>query len=168
MRVRAAVMRVTLTEDRPTDADDRRALLDRDRIVVGHAHRKLGAEAWVDRAEPFAQLAKRTERGPGGGRGVDQTADGHQARDPEMRKLEELAEAVLGGVRVEAGLRGVVVDVHLEQHGEWSVGSQLPGDAVEALRERHGIDGLDPTEQLDGAARLVRLQRPDELPGDLG
>ena len=55
-----------LAEQRPADADDRRALLDRDLEVVAHAHRQLRPEAPASaRAAARTSSRKRDERRAG-------------------------------------------------------------------------------------------------------
>ena len=49
--------------------------------------------------------------------------------------------------------------------GQRPTGAKLAGDPAESLGEVDRVHRLDDVEQLDGAARLVRLQRPDQVPG---
>ena len=53
-----------LAEQRPSDPDDRRALLDGDLEVVGHAHRQLGTEPSATGPQALGQLPQRGERRP--------------------------------------------------------------------------------------------------------
>src|SRR3954471_15611942 len=73
---RSASFRRPLAEQRATDPNDRRPLLDGDDVVVGHPHRQLRAETSVRGPEPGGQLPQGGERRPrllGIG---DQPADG--------------------------------------------------------------------------------------------
>ena len=60
--VRRVPMRA-LAEDRPTDPDERRALLDGDLEVIGHPHRELGTERRASRAQFLRDPAEVGERG---------------------------------------------------------------------------------------------------------
>jgi hypothetical protein len=51
-----------LAEEGPADADDRRALLDRNGEVVGHPHRQLRPEAGPRGPKPLRQHAQSGER----------------------------------------------------------------------------------------------------------
>ena len=126
------------SEDRAADANERRALLDGNRIVLAHAHRERRPESRVVGAQSLRQLAKRTERGTCQLRRRDEPANRHQAADHDARQLEDRRELVLQHARLEARLRPVLIDVHLQQHRQRPARPHLQRDPAQRARRAPG------------------------------
>ena len=66
----------------------------------------------------------------------------------------------------EAVLAGFAADVHFEQAAA-DAESPAAEHTVEPLRDLRPVDRFEHVEGVAGAGRLVRLQRSDQVPGDL-
>src|SRR6266849_989934 len=93
-------------EDRPSHANHRRALFDRDLEIFGHAHRQLGE------AETVAELAKRTEVAVRVVRGSDR-GNGHESANLERAQRSHRLEQSRRIFRLRAALLFLTTDVDL-------------------------------------------------------
>jgi len=92
--------------------------------------------------------------------------DRHQAAQRQPWQLADRPRQCLHVGRRDAALRRLAADVHLQQDVQRSqAGRPLLG---QALRDLQPVDRLDPIELLGDDARLVALDRPDEVPLQLG
>ena len=146
--VRPGAVRVVvgpLAEQRATDPDDRRALLDGHLEVVGHAHRQRGAEApGGARGAPPTARRSATNVGraaSGRRRRAGRSSSGRRRAGSGRARIDGEVRGDAG--RREAGLGRVVGDVDLEQHRQRPPRPTLAGEAVEALGEREAVDRLD-------------------------
>ena len=88
--------------------------------------------------------------------------NGHQAAQYEPRQPRHLGRQCSYLVRCHAALRLFAADIDLQQHVErWLVLRTLLG---QALRHLQAVDRLGPLEVFRDLARLVALDRPDEMP----
>jgi hypothetical protein len=81
-----------LAEERLTDANDRRAFLDRNVEVGAHPHRQLRAEPRPAVSQPLGQRSKGPERRSGVLGTLDQPADSHEATNVDPRQLDDLVQ----------------------------------------------------------------------------
>src|SRR4029077_19022422 len=102
------------SEDRPADPNDRRALLDGDRVIVAHAHRQSRSETWMHGPKLLGEPAECDEGRARELRRRDEPADRHEPVDPDPGQLEDRRNVALEVARLEPGLRRVVVDIDLE------------------------------------------------------
>ena len=88
----------------------------------------------------------------------------HQAADPQAVQFAQAQHRflVLGQEPVLARL---AADVHLEQAAP-ALRAAAGEHPVEPLRDLRPVDRLEHVEGGAGARRLVRLERPDQVPGD--
>ncbi len=119
-------------------------------------------------AQDFGRLAETNERGPCLLRLGDQPADRHEAA--QLQGFAPGQRIDRGGQigSCESGFRRIVVDVDLEQDGQARPGPDLARHPVQPSAELDGVDGLDDIEDFGRSTGLVRLQRPDEMPGGVG
>ena len=129
--------------------------------------------AGTSAAQPGGELAQRPERGPRRLRLDGQPADRHEAVETERAERGQLRQRRRQAVGLEPGLAGVAVDVDLEEDREPPLAGDRPSarqaaeladDPIEPSGELDRVDRLDAVDDLERAARLVVLERPDEVP----
>jgi hypothetical protein len=54
----------------------------------------------------------------------------------------------------------------IDLHEQLRIGAPRRCGSVETLKQADAVDGMDPGEVLGCSARLVRLQRTDQVPSD--
>lgn len=162
---RGAVRVVARAEDRGADTHDCRAFGDRGLEIVRHAHRQR-IEREPARAQLLEERMQRAMRrafrfGVGFGFG-----NRHQAAQPQRGQRGDRAREPGRIRRRDAALRRLAADVHLHADVQRR---QVRGALLgQALRDLQPVDRMHPVEALGDGARLVRLQRADEMPLELG
>ena len=124
-----------------------------------------------------APAGRRSRRAPPPAEATSRPTVIRPASSKRARSAADRAGPAATASGCEAGLRRVLVDVDLEVDRQALSGvdrrlgrqaANLADEAIEAPGEVHRIDRLDDGAQLDGPARLVRLQRADEVPRRAG
>ena len=115
-------------------------------------------------AAAIGELAQAGEGAPGLTGLGREAADRHQPAKLEVRQCRELGHRRVDRAGLEARLGRIEVDVDLDQDRVASPGSRPGDESVQPCGELDRVHRLDGVEDLEGGVRLVRLQRPDEVP----
>src|SRR5262249_45564289 len=95
--------------------------------------------------------------------GDEERRNRHQPGGPEAGGAAERFQDRAQRVRHDALLRALARDGDLD----WGPGTHadLLRQTIETLQQGNRVDGVNPREESEGAARLVRLKMADEVPG---
>ena len=152
-----------LAEDRATDAHHRRAFRDRRFEIVGHAHRqRVQRDTACRPARPSTHATRATgwrcDARSGAGLG-----NRHQAAQAHARqRAQPAAPASASCSGRDTALAGLTADVDLDAHLQ----SRQMSRALlrQPLCDLQPIHALHPVEMFGDEARLVALDRTDEVP----
>src|SRR3990172_4556992 len=158
-------LRSPLPEDRPAHPDQGGPLLDRDLKVVRHAHRQFIQFGPLG-PQHVTQFAQSAEDRPDFLRVSRQRRDRHQPAQPDRRQRRDVPRRRGHRVRREPVLLRLGGDVHLQQQrNRLSRSFRPPCDLV---RQRQRVHRVDQREGVHGAADLVPLEMPHQVPAGPG
>ena len=149
-------------EDRGADAHHRRAFGDRRFEVVAHADRQR-VERQAVAAQPSKQRAQRADAARAA---LEVAARGSGIAISPRRRSRGSAATARASAGASAGATPLLVASPLMLTCRQTCsGAQAPGRcAAQALGDLQPIDRMDPVEVLGDDARLVALQRADQVP----
>src|SRR5438876_509169 len=150
------------SEQRGSQAHDRRALGDRGLEVAAHAHRQR-VEPRAPGVELIAELAKLREPGALARRLGLLGWNAHQAAQCEARQRRDCRGEGAKLAGRDAALGGLARQIHLQADVEGRAGRGAL--CREPLRDPRAIERVHPGELLRDRTRPVGLHPPDEVPG---
>ena len=155
---------LALAEDRGADANHRRALGQRRLEVARHAHRQRVEREALAGSDARTRLAQRARTARALVREVRVGARRcPSARAGAGRGSAATSRASSGACDgLHAALGRLAADVHLDAHLQRRQRPRAGG--ARARGDLRAIDGMDPVEVLGHVARLVALERADEMP----
>src|SRR6266446_2779836 len=154
-----------LSKNRSPDPDQRCAFFNRNREILGHAHRKLRKIDMKLRLQASAQLAQLNKIFPRSFGFLGDRRDRHKPQNRQSWQREQRFHFCAQPIGLKAELAPLACYIDLEKNS-W-MQTVFFGDAVDVFRERERIDAVSQSKQRQRMTNLIFLEMPHEMPAQV-